>query len=67
MCVVAVWIVFIFSVAGKPIYSRHGDEDKLASMFGVMQALVSFVQEDGNALHSIKAGDFRIVFQQKGR
>eukprot|EP00041_Stephanoeca_diplocostata_P015202 m.288513 g.288513 ORF g.288513 m.288513 type:complete len:535 (+) comp19962_c0_seq1:277-1881(+) len=58
--------VFIFSIAGKPIYSRHGDEDKLASMFGVMQALVSFVQEDGNALHSIKAGDFRIVFQQKG-
>ena len=29
--------VFIFSIAGKPIYSRHGDEDKLASLFGVMQ------------------------------
>jgi hypothetical protein len=37
--------VFIFSIAGKPIYSRWGDEDKLASLFGVMQALTSFVQE----------------------
>lgn len=59
--------VFIFSIAGKPIYSRHGDEDKLASLFGVMQALVSFVQEDdGDNLRSIKAGKYRIVFQGKG-
>lgn len=58
--------VFIFSIAGKPIYSRHGDEDKLASLFGVMQALVSFVQEDGDNLRSIKAGDHTIVFQGKG-
>eukprot|EP00038_Savillea_parva_P002481 m.114717 g.114717 ORF g.114717 m.114717 type:complete len:491 (+) comp10854_c0_seq2:327-1799(+) len=58
--------VFIFSIAGKPIYSRWGDEDKLASLFGVMQALVSFVQEDDDELQMIKAGDFRITFQVRG-
>lgn len=29
--------VFILSIAGKPIYSRYGNEDKLASLMGVMQ------------------------------
>lgn len=29
--------VFILSLAGKPIYSRYGNEDKLATIMGVMQ------------------------------
>jgi hypothetical protein len=28
---------FILSEAGKPIYSRHGDEDELSSLMAVMQ------------------------------
>lgn len=47
--------VFILSTAGKPIYSMHGNEDKLATLFGVMQALVS----------SIHAGGVKFVFLVK--
>ncbi len=34
---------------------RHGNEDKLASIMGVMQALVSFVQDEQNQLRSVFA------------
>jgi First Longin domain of FUZ, MON1 and HPS1 len=36
--------VFILSTAGKPIYSLHGSEEKLITLFGLLQALVSVVQ-----------------------
>eukprot|EP00039_Didymoeca_costata_P020327 m.340869 g.340869 ORF g.340869 m.340869 type:complete len:515 (-) comp19609_c0_seq1:132-1676(-) len=58
--------VFILSVAGKPIYSRYGNEDRLASIMGVMQALVSFVQEDGDQLRTLVAGKHKFVFQCQG-
>ena len=29
--------LFVLSEAGKPIYTLHGDEDMLVSLFGVMQ------------------------------
>ncbi len=48
--------VFILSNAGKPIYSRHGNEDKLATIMGVMQALISFVEEDNDQLRCGKEG-----------
>ncbi|XP_022084897.1 protein SAND-like isoform X2 [Acanthaster planci] len=54
--------VFILSEAGKPIYSRYGNEDKLVSLMGVMQALVSFVQDGKNVLRSIVAGGRMFVF-----
>ena len=41
---------------------RYGNEDKLASLYGVMQALVSFVQHQDDCLQSIRAGDTNIVF-----
>ena len=39
--------VFVLSKAGKPVYARYGCEDKLVGLFGIMQALISIV-EDGN-------------------
>ncbi|XP_055371457.1 vacuolar fusion protein MON1 homolog A [Condylostylus longicornis] len=54
--------VFILSDAGKPIYSLHGSEDKLASIFGIMQALVSFVQGSNDAIQSIHANGIKFVF-----
>nr|XP_022913918.1 vacuolar fusion protein MON1 homolog A [Onthophagus taurus] len=53
--------IFVLSSAGKPIYCRHGNEDKLATLFGVMQALVSFVQDQDDAIQSVHAGDTLIV------
>lgn len=54
--------VFILSSAGKPIYSLHGNEDKLATIFGIMQALVSVVQSNQDRILSIHANDTKIVF-----
>lgn len=57
--------VFILSAAGKPIYSLHGNEDKLATLFGVMQALVSVVQSNQDTIMSIQARGIRFVFLVK--
>ncbi|XP_017486336.1 PREDICTED: vacuolar fusion protein MON1 homolog A [Rhagoletis zephyria] len=54
--------IFILSEAGKPIYSLHGNEDKLATLFGVIQALVSFVQHGQDAITSIHANGIKFVF-----
>lgn len=54
--------VFILSAAGKPIYCLHGEEDKLATIVGVMQAIVSFVQDNDNNIISIHANGLQIVF-----
>ena len=53
---------FILSEAGKPIYSRYGDEDQLAALMAVMQATVSFVQDMGDNIRAIKSSDSTIVF-----
>ncbi|KAL5971000.1 Protein SAND [Taenia solium] len=54
--------VFVFSDAGKPIYTRYGDESKLAHVMGVMQALISVVAQQGDQLQTLVAGDKHIVF-----
>ena len=48
--------VFALSVAGKPIYTRYGNEDELVTLFGVMQALVSFIKDDDDSLRCLVAG-----------
>lgn len=57
--------IFVLSFAGKPIYSRYGNEDKLAWLFGVIQTLVSFVQAGDDTIKSITAGDTLFVFLVK--
>lgn len=42
--------VFILSTAGKPIYSLHGSEEKLSTLFGLLQALVSVVSASNDAI-----------------
>lgn len=58
--------VFVLSSAGKPIYSLHGTEDKLATLYGVMQALVSVVQANQDVILSIHAVGIKFVFLLKG-
>ncbi|XP_017117151.1 vacuolar fusion protein MON1 homolog A [Drosophila elegans] len=57
--------IFILSEAGKPIFSLHGNEDKLATLFGVIQALVSFVQLGQDAITSIHAAGIKFAFMQR--
>ncbi|XP_066592331.1 vacuolar fusion protein MON1 homolog [Prorops nasuta] len=58
--------IFILSQAGKPIYSRYSSEDKLVTVMGVMQALVSFVQVGNDMIKSVHAGDTNFVFFVNG-
>ncbi|PSN48504.1 Vacuolar fusion protein MON1 A [Blattella germanica] len=46
--------------------TEYGSEDKLVTMFGVMQALVSFVQTGQDTIRSIHAGNTKFVFLIKG-
>ena len=41
-------------LSGKPIFSLHGDENALAGLMAILQALVSFVKDQGDALQSVK-------------
>ncbi|XP_074793124.1 vacuolar fusion protein MON1 homolog B-like isoform X1 [Natator depressus] len=58
--------IFVLSEAGKPIYSRYGNEEALSSTMGVMMALVSFIQSGDNAIRSIYSDDRKLVFVQQG-
>ncbi|XP_042307602.1 vacuolar fusion protein MON1 homolog B [Sceloporus undulatus] len=58
--------VFVLSEAGKPIYSRYGNEEALSSTMGVMMALVSFIQSGDNSIRSIYSDDHKLVFVQQG-
>ncbi|XP_035237952.1 vacuolar fusion protein MON1 homolog B isoform X4 [Anguilla anguilla] len=58
--------VFVLSEAGKPIYSRYGNEEALSSTMGVMMALVSFVQSGDNTIRSIYSDEHTVVFMQQG-
>ncbi|KAJ8265065.1 hypothetical protein COCON_G00141640 [Conger conger] len=58
--------VFVLSEAGKPIYSRYGNEEALSSTMGVMMALVSFVQTGDNTIRSIYSDEHTVVFMQQG-
>lgn len=58
--------IFVLSSAGKPIYSLHGNEDKLATLYGVMQALVSVVHANQDVIMSIHSEGIKFVFLVKG-
>ena len=57
---------FILSSAGKPIYTKYGDDMKLATLFGITQAIISFIAEDGDTIRSIRAGDHLFAFLLRG-
>lgn len=57
--------VFIMSYAGKPIYTRYGDEDQQAALMGVLQTLVmyfSHMAEPKDTLLCTCAGGHKFVF-----
>ncbi|XP_069822628.1 vacuolar fusion protein MON1 homolog A isoform X2 [Dendropsophus ebraccatus] len=57
--------VFVLSEAGKPVYSRYQSEEALSSTAGVMMALVSFLETDKNAIRSIHADGYTVVFVRR--
>lgn len=57
---------FILSASGKPVYSRHGDDQLTSHYIGVAQTLISFYQGADDPLKSFTAGDARFVMLPKG-
>lgn len=57
---------FILSASGKPIYSRHGDDQLTSHYIGVAQTLISFYQGADDSLKSFTAGDTNFVLLAKG-
>jgi hypothetical protein len=53
---------YIVTITYFHFYCRHGDEDRLVTLFGVMQALVSFIQSSKDSVRYIVAGDHKFVF-----
>lgn len=56
----------ILSTAGKPIYSRHGDDQLISNSIGVIQTILSIFINDKDSLKSFTAGDTRFVVVTKG-
>lgn len=54
--------IFILSSSGKPIFSKHGDEQSLSTTFGLIQAIVSIVDNTGDRIVCISAKKRRIVW-----
>ena len=56
----------ILSSAGKPIYSRHGDDNLISSTMGTIQTIISFFEGAQNQLQSFKTADARFVIMTQG-
>jgi hypothetical protein len=44
---------FVLSSAGKPIYSRYGDDSIISGYMGVIQAIISFFEDNGDTLQYV--------------
>ncbi|KVI09333.1 Vacuolar fusion protein MON1 [Cynara cardunculus var. scolymus] len=51
---------FVLSHSGKPIYSRYGDEHKLAGFSATLQAIISFVKNGGDQVKLVRAGKHQV-------
>ncbi|KAF2630014.1 DUF254-domain-containing protein [Macroventuria anomochaeta] len=56
----------ILSSAGKPIYSRHGDDQLITNYIGVVQTIISFYQSTKDTLRGFTADNVRFVVMSKG-
>jgi hypothetical protein len=56
----------ILSSAGKPIYSRHGDQNLINGYIGIIQTIISFFQGAKDPLMGFTAGKTRFVVSTDG-
>jgi hypothetical protein len=56
----------ILSSAGKPIYSRHGDQNLINGYIGIIQTIISFFQSAKDPLLGFTAGGTRFVVSTEG-
>lgn len=56
----------ILSSAGKPIYSRHGDQNLVNGYIGIVQTIISFFEGAKDPLLGFTAGETRFVVVTEG-
>lgn len=56
----------ILSSAGKPIYTRHGDDGLISGYIGIIQTIISFYQEANDPLRTFSAGGAKFVILSQG-
>ncbi|KAE8442300.1 Vacuolar fusion protein mon1 [Mollisiaceae sp. DMI_Dod_QoI] len=56
----------ILSSAGKPIYSRHGDQNLINGYIGIIQTIISFFQGSKDPLMGFTAGSTRFIVSTDG-
>lgn len=56
----------ILSSAGKPIYSRHGDQYLINNYIGIIQTIISFYKSAKDPLTGFTAGGARFVISEEG-
>lgn len=56
----------ILSSAGKPIYSRHGDQNLINGYIGIIQTIISFYEGSKDPLTGFTAGRTRFVISTDG-
>jgi len=56
----------ILSSAGKPIYSRHGDQNLINGYIGIIQTIISFFEGTNDPLMGFTAGRTRFVVTTEG-
>jgi len=57
---------FVLSSAGKPIYSRYGDDSVISGYMGVIQTIISFFEDTGDTLRSFATRTHRFVVIKEG-
>jgi len=56
----------ILSSAGKPVWSRHGDDRQITNYVGIVSTIIAFYQDAKDGLKGFTAGDVRFVILSKG-
>ncbi|KAL9000653.1 MAG: hypothetical protein Q9169_000689 [Polycauliona sp. 2 TL-2023] len=56
----------ILSSAGKPVYTRHGDDNLISGYIGIVQTIISFYEGAQDQLKGFTAGGARFVVMSQG-
>ncbi|KAJ1728393.1 Vacuolar fusion protein mon1 [Coemansia sp. Benny D160-2] len=56
----------VLSSAGKPIYSRYGDEAQMSTLMSATQAIISTFADMSDPVRSMVVGNYTLVFHTSG-